>query len=327
MNIKNKIKNLLPQFIVTKYKSKLLNTNEDYQEVSEPKYYNNQGELIRTFYLCDVNCGLDQSLTADQQSLYIQWDRTRYTLPVHFYTDDMIWIKKGKPRKKFAILLEPKSLQPGKYNAILKNPDIVKDYTALFTYSSELLDSVPNALPYITGGVYIGTKTGGGSINERQYEKKFRNISMVSSDKETCELHKIRYELAKYLDENGNVDCYGTFKGDRIKIWDSLGEYRYSIVIENEMDDYWITERICNCFASMTVPIYLGSPKIGEFFNIEGIICITKDDISSIDNIIKQCCAEDYLRRIPAIKENFDCVKEYHCKEDWIYRHYKNLFD
>ena len=37
------------------------------------------------------------------------------------------------------------------------------------------------------------------------------------------------------------------------------------IVIENEIDDYWINKRVCNCFAFMTIPIYLGSSKIGVF--------------------------------------------------------------
>lgn len=327
MNIKNKIKNLLPQTLVTKYKKRLLTNGIDNKKVSEPKYYNVNGELIRTFYLCDVNCGLDQSLTADQQSQYIQWDRSRYTLPIHFYTDDMIWTQMGKPRKKFAILLEPKSLQAGKYRAILNNPGILKDYEALFTYSRELLDSIPNALPYITGGVYIGTKSGGGQINDHQYEKKTKNISLVSSEKRTCELHRIRFDLAKRYDQSDLVDCFGSFKGERIKIWDSLGQYRYSIVIENEIDDYWITERICNCFASMTVPIYLGSPKIGEFFNSAGIISFSKQDIVNFDEILKKCNEKDYMNRLSAIKDNFERVKEYRCKEDWIYTHYKYLFE
>lgn len=328
MSIKNKIKNKLPQSIITAYKKRLLYSNVDFPEANEPELYNKNGEKIRSFFLCDVNCGLDESFTADQNPLHIHWDRSRYNLPIHFYSDDMIWVKKGHPKKKFAILLEPKSLQAGKYNAILKNPSILDDYEAIFTFSSELLSTIPKALPYITGGVYIGTKSGGGEICDLQYTKKTKNISMVASDKRACELHKLRYDLAKYLDERETVDCFGTFKSNnRIKIWDSLGEYRYSIVMENEIDDYWITERICNCFASMTVPIYLGSPKIGDFFNIDGIICFAPEDVSSIDDILKQCCEHDYQKRLPAIKDNFERVKEYTCKEDWIYNHYKNMFD
>lgn len=328
MRLRNKIKNLLPQSLITAYKKRLLYADISFPEVREPEIYNRNGELVRTFYLCDVNCGLDESFTADQMPMHILWDRARYNLPIHFYSDDMIWINKGQPKKKFAILLEPKSLQSRKYNAILKDPAILDDYDALFTFSTELLDKIPKALPYITGGVYIGTKSGGGCICDSQYEKKTKNISMVASDKRSCELHVLRYNLAKYLDRNSSVDCFGTFKSNnRIKIWDSLGDYRYSIVMENEIDDYWITERICNCFASMTVPIYLGSPIIGEFFNIDGIICISPDDINSIEKVIEQCSEEDYFRRLPAIIDNFERVKNYSCKEDWIYNHYKELFN
>ena len=34
----------------------------------------------------------------------------------------------GKPKKKFAIILEPKTLQRKKYNLILNNPDSITDY-------------------------------------------------------------------------------------------------------------------------------------------------------------------------------------------------------
>lgn len=77
----------------------------------------------------------------------------------------------------------------------------------------------------------------------------------------------------------------------------------------------------------MTVPIYLGSPQIRNFFNIDGIICFSPEDVGSIDDILKQCCEDDYKNRLLAIKDDFERVKEYMCKEDWIYNHYKNLFD
>ena len=326
MNIKNKIKNILPQKMVTQYKEILLYKKDIDRNIEEPNIYNDKGERIRTFYLCDVNCGLDLSLTAGQQSQYIQWDRSRYTLPIHFYTDDMIWVNRGKPKKKFAMLLEPMTLQPAKYNLLLRDPNIVSDYEALFTYSGKLLDAIPNAKPYITGGVYIGTEFGGGLLSDDIYNRKEKNISMVSSNKRTCELHRLRFDLASRLNKGDKVDCYGTFNGKYIKIWDSLEKYRYSIVIENEIDDYWITERICNCFACLTVPIYLGSPKIGNFFNSDGIIALRKNDISSIDKIISKCCKEDYLERLPAMRDNFNRVKSYYCKEDWLYSHYEELF-
>lgn len=326
VNIKNRVKNKLPVKLVAKLKSVYLNKKGIVKATTEPQLLNANGEKIRTFYLCDVNTGHDLSLTDGRKSKYVNWDRTRYTLPIHFYTDDMIWIKRGNPKKKFAILLEPQTLQPAKYKRILSHPEEVSDYEAIFTYSEEILENVPNARLFITGGVYVGTEFGGGEICEEQYKKKTKNISMVSSDKRTCELHEIRYKLAQRLDAGEDVDCYGTFNGTFIKIGDSLGAYRYSIVIENDIGNYWITERICNCFASMTVPIYIGSPKIGEFFNLDGIIQISKDDVNNIDNIIKQCNQEDYERRVDAIKDNFERVKKFYCVEDWLFNEYGELF-
>lgn len=68
----------------------------------------------------------------NNQSIFNEIDRD-ILYQFIFYTDDMIWINKGKPKKKFAILLEPKTLQRKKYNLILNNLDIVKEYDALFT--------------------------------------------------------------------------------------------------------------------------------------------------------------------------------------------------
>lgn len=87
MSIKTKIKNLLPQSIVTAYKKRKITSDINYLEVKEPVIYNKNGQPIRTFFLCDINCGLDESFTAGQQPLYIQWDRARYNLPIHFYSD------------------------------------------------------------------------------------------------------------------------------------------------------------------------------------------------------------------------------------------------
>ena len=47
---------------------------------------------------------------------------------------------------------------------------------------------------------------------------------------------------------------------------------KFSITLENEKLENWITEKIIDCFASKTIPIYWGCPNIGEYFNTDGII-------------------------------------------------------
>ena len=324
MSVRNKIKRVMPVSVSSRIKMfQMLK----YKGVKKPScntmpLYNKYGEQMHSFFLMDQNFPLEYSATAGQTPRNIFWDRARYNLPIHFYTDDLLFIKKGKPKKKFGILFEPSTLQPKKYDTILRTPSCLSEYEAVFTHDQRLLDKLPNAKPLIIGGVYIGTPFGGGTIDADSYKRKCKNVSIVSSNKLMCELHEFRYAIAKRYEHDDRVDCFGTFNGKFVKIADSLSDYRYSFAIENNIEPLWITERICNCFASMTVPIYLGSPDIGKYFNIDGIIIIEKQDLKYIDEILKSCTEEDYLRRLPALQDNFERVKQYYCVEDWIFHNY-----
>jgi hypothetical protein len=119
----------------------------------------------------------------------------------------------------------------------------------------------------------------------------------------------------------GLGDVFGQFDGSpRLEFKaDSLKDYRYQVVIENGVFDYYFTEKIMDCFVSMTIPIYLGAKKIGEFFNMDGIITITEKDIDNISIILKQCNEKDYFDRLPAIKDNYARALEYQNLDDKLY--------
>lgn len=65
---------------------------------------------------------------------------------------------------------------------------------------------------------------------------------------------------------------------------DPLFEYQYHICIENTISDYYITEKIIDCFRMNVVPIYIGAKKIGDFFDERGIF-----EASNIDDVISIC--------------------------------------
>jgi predicted nucleic acid-binding Zn ribbon protein len=48
---------------------------------------------------------------------------------------------------------------------------------------------------------------------------------------------------------------------------DGLKDYMFSIVVENSIYPKYYTEKITDCFATGTVPIYYGDKSIGEDFN------------------------------------------------------------
>lgn len=327
MNLRNKIKGIVPSQVATEIKKIQMNKErKNIQQIDACPIFNSRGEKVKNYYLCDAAFQLDYSATKGRIPENIFWDKEKYNLKYHFYTDDMLFIQKGKPIKKYGLLIEPETLQPKKYNTILKDRNRFLDYDIIFTHSERVLNALPNARPIIIGGVYIGTPYGGGRIDNELYKTKSKNISLVSSDKRMCKLHEFRYSLAKKYEKTNLVDCYGTFNGGKqIPIWESLKDYRYSFAIENNISPFWITERICNCFATMTVPIYLGSPKICDFFNEDGIIFINENDFDNMDKIISICNEKDYVSRLDAIQDNFDRVKKFYCLEDWIYSQYKEI--
>lgn len=78
----------------------------------------------------------------------------------------------------------------------------------------------------------------------------------------------------------------------------------------------YFTEKIIDCFACGTIPIYLGSPDIGDYFNPDGIISLNANfDIKNINE-------EIYNIKKEAIQENFLKSLEYNVLEDWIYKKY-----
>ena len=51
---------------------------------------------------------------------------------------------------------------------------------------------------------------------------------------------------------------------------------QFGIAIENFSHRGYFTEKILNCFAQGTVPVYLGSPNVNKYFDHQGIITFSK---------------------------------------------------
>lgn len=248
------------------------------------------------------------SFTYGRKPEYIEWSKTDGELDC--YVDSHV-CDKNISDKSIALLIEPRSIQSSVYDYMAEN---CNRFRYVFTHDSKLLEEIGNGKLILFGGVYAS-----------YIEPKVGNVSIVSSDKEMCELHKVRKDLCRILQDNKNVDCFGTYDGnewaDTRQIYAS---YKYSIVIENYIDDYWFTEKICNCFANRTIPIYYGARKINEFFNSLGIIQL-ENPYDTIEVINSLDFNKDYLKRLPGIIANYELVKRFYCFEDWFHSEYMEL--
>jgi len=285
-----------------------------------PDIYNKNGTKLELFFIRD-------SIRAHNPYSYSNYyflDRFNFELKTHLYSHNAMLQQMGKPDYKYGMLVESESIVPNDYKIFLKNKGLERDFDLIFTQSERILNDITNAkfVPFCSE-VWYGNDISGGEWNPDAYKYKTKNISIVSSNKTMCHLHEVRLELARKCKRFQLADTFGTFDGGTlIKLAESLTEYRYSFAIENEISAFWFTERITSCFASMTVPIYLGASKISEFFNPDGIIIITENDLYNIEKIIAQCNEMDYEQRLPAIKENYERVKQFRCCGDYMYENY-----
>ena len=228
-------------------------------------------------------------------------------------------IKEKIEPNSIALMIEPRSIQPDNYEWLEHNYDKFK---YVFTHDSRLQQVCDNAKV-----IYWGM--GNANYNSFNDVPKTKLVSMVSSDKELCELHKVRKQLAMDLKGHPLVDTMGTFDGgDFVDTKTIYASYRFSIVVENYIDDDWFTEKICNCFANNTIPIYIGSPKIYKFFNPHGIISLEPEKIKKwLRYATPEILKGEYLLRLDAINDNYERVKEYQNFEDWFFRKYGELLD
>ena len=65
--------------------------------------------------------------------------------------------------------------------------------------------------------------------------------------------------------------------------WEGLLPYHYSIVIENAQEPYYFTEKIIDAMMCNTIPIYWGTPNIGDYFDVTGmVICNNVPELISV---------------------------------------------
>ena len=95
---------------------------------------------------------------------------------------------------------------------------------------------------------------------------------------------------------------------------EALADYMFSVAIENM--DNWFTEKLTDCFLTGTVPIFYGTPNVGKWFNMDGIILL-EDGFD-----IEKLTPEMYEERKEAIQDNFNRALKMEIVEDFIWENY-----
>jgi hypothetical protein len=213
---------------------------------------------------------------------------------------------KNRIKKKIGWIVESSAIIP-------QTVEYIKKYHKEISQSFDFIITHDNSIVCLAENFYYLPPSGYWIENPQCYAKD-RLCSMITSNKSQCDGHVHRLQLAKKL--QNKLDLFGRgIKDFNIKE-DALSDYMFSVTMENaSYSGYW-SEKILDCFACGTIPIYYGDPDIGDHFNKDGIIIL--DD--SFDP--SMLSSELYLSKQDAIIDNFERCLKYNVIEDIMWQKY-----
>ena len=250
-----------------------------------------------------------KSSTLNKKSKNITWNYNSIVYKDTFYVDKAIiqGILDNISKTKFGLIIESNYIIPGVVDFCVNNlKELKKSYKYIFTHDTRLIA--------LDSKLFKFAPANGTWITKPKIYKKSKLVSMISSSKNFTLGHKTRID---FINKNKNqFDLFGRgFKQIKNKE-EGLKDYMFSICIENGIYDSYFTEKILDCFACGTIPIYLGSKIIDKYFDGAGIIKL--DNNFNFKNLNEKL----YYDKIENIKNNFNLIENYYTVEDYIFNKY-----
>ena len=265
----------------------------------------------------DKNFGGEPSSCHQGVNKHVKWNFGNKPVSDTCFITDMCLTdiyKASGVKRKVAWLLEPNAIHPHMYQWIEQNNRL---FDFVLTFDEHLLSKGENYLYYPHGRCWIN--------NYKDIEKE-NKVSTIASGKNTTEGHQLRHKIISKFKNKIEVFGHGynpvEFKEE------SLSKYMYSITIENcRQPGYW-TEKIVDCFATKTIPIFWGDDAVNNYFDSEGIIYFNnEEELDKILNELQENGEKIFDSKKDSIEYNFKKVEEYRIPEDWMFKKYPFLFE
>jgi hypothetical protein len=242
---------------------------------------------------------------------HVRWLREGPTTKVTFFTDQFLDrdLVDGIDGTKVAWILEPKAINPAPYRYVVEQAN---RFDLVLTHHADMLSEGDNFVFYPNGMSWIADQ------DWRRHDKR-DGISIIASDKRMTEGHLMRHRV---IDKGANLELFGRgYRPIDHKV-EALGPYRFSVAIENSAASWYFTEKLLDCFATFTVPIYWGCPGIAKFFDTSGMVVVTsEDEIVDVVSYLARNGRDVYETMLPALTRNHETAKRYKVAEDWIFEH------
>jgi|TARA_B100000035_G_scaffold53329_1_gene41807 hypothetical protein len=212
---------------------------------------------------------------------------------------------------KILFLAEPYSILPTVTEGALRS---AYQFDKIYTFTEKILEKYPQAELFEWGSSWLDFKD--------LILDKGNNVTFVTSEKNQTVGHRMRleiFEMLKNVDVSNGLQYYAhkspPFHERRNDFFENA---KFHIAVENSRQRNYFTEKVIDCFASKTVPIYYGCPNLGDWFNMDGVIVF--HDMEELELILKHLDADKYDWRKDAIEENYEIAKQFHSDNDVVPR-------
>ena len=194
---------------------------------------------------------------------------------------------------------EPPSLYRDFYGMVMAN---WQNFDLILTYDDRLL-VLPNAKEFLPVDAWVG------DIDC----VKLDQVTYMMSSKIWTREHRMRFMILREVENKTRLGAF-EFKMHRSppRIPSKEDFYRnakFNIACENQVMTNMFTEKLLDCFRTLTIPIYYGCENIEKYFNPKGLIRF--DTFDQWKNIVYSLTPDHYDQMLPYALENQALAKPY----------------
>ncbi|MCJ7649976.1 MAG: glycosyltransferase family 10 [Candidatus Lokiarchaeota archaeon] len=184
--------------------------------------------------------------------------------------------------------------------------EIISKFDKVYTHNSDILLNCDNAefLPF--GSCWIDF--------EELCLNKQNHITFVTSSKTFTNGHLLRHHIFEYFNTLDYINEFEIYQHKSPPYHNRRNDFfetsKFNIVVENCRENNYFSEKLIDCFASKTIPIYWGCPNISNFFDSNGIIIF--ESFEELKFKLQNITPEDYKRMEEFIEKNSELSKKYY---------------
>ena len=201
------------------------------------------------------------------------------------------------------IIYEPKAIHARYYNII---PILRYLYHKILVRDPKLASKYNNVQSFSGAELWIETD----NLKLPDFSQR-HGISLIASMKNDFRGHKLRHKLISF--DQSQTDQLLTPLGRAYEQFDdmvsALAPFRYSVIIENCIEPHYFTEKILNCLACKTIPIYWGHESVKQYFDTSNWLFF--NDLEDGYEKIKFASSGEHMVSYDKMHENYIQAKSY----------------